>query len=55
MCVSFGFQAIPGTSHPGFGSLILYICKVSTMKIMMEILVSYIQYLITHTHSCLIS
>lgn len=38
--MSFGLEAIPGGRHLGFGSLILYICKVSTMTIMMEILVS---------------
>lgn len=42
MCVSFGLQAIPGASHLGFGDLMFYIYKLSTMKIMMEILVSYI-------------
>lgn len=47
VCVSFGLEAIPGGRHLGFGSLILYICKVSTMTIMMEILVS-IQSILNH-------
>lgn len=45
--MSFGLEAIPGGRHLGFGSLILYICKVSTMTIMMEILVS-IQSILNH-------